>query len=77
MAATTPESHELGKVAESIPPRALDAEHAAAYLGRPRSAGTLANWRSMGKGPRYIRVLGRPVYLIDDLDAYLAAGGDE
>lgn len=64
----------LVKVAESIPPGALNTEHAAAYIGRPESAKTLANWRSLAKGPKFIVVLGRPVYRIADLDAYLAAG---
>lgn len=64
----------LATVAQSIPPGALDAEHAAAYLGRPGATKTLANWRSLAKGPRFTLVLGRPVYRIADLDAYLAAG---
>lgn len=66
----------LVSVATEVPPRALDTEAAAAYLGRPGSAKTLQNWRSLGKGPRHIIVLGRPAYLVADLDAYLAAGGD-
>ena len=46
------------------------------YIGRPGALKTLTNYRSMGKGPKAISVLGKPVYRIEDLDAYLAAGGD-
>lgn len=42
---------------------------AAEYLGL--HARTLDNWRSQGRGPRYIRVGRRIVYRISDLEAYL------
>ncbi|WJY19241.1 helix-turn-helix domain-containing protein [Alteriqipengyuania flavescens] len=51
----------------------LDSEAAAAYLGS--TAGTLRNWRSTGKGPRYHVVQERLVrYHVDDLDAFVRAG---
>lgn len=34
-------------------------------------AGTLANWRTKGKGPEYIKVGGRVLYMVDKLEAYL------
>ncbi|CTQ33921.1 helix-turn-helix domain-containing protein [Jannaschia rubra] len=50
----------------------LTTEQAAAYLSV--SAGTLANWRSMGTGPRY-RTVGRIVrYHRDDIDAFMLEG---
>lgn len=50
----------------------LTTEQAAAYLSV--SAGTLANWRSKGNGPRY-RAVGRMVrYHRDDLDAFIMEG---
>lgn len=61
---------------DGIERKALSAEEAAAYIGRPGAVKTMANWRSMGKGPRWISVLGRPTYLISDLDSYLNGGGD-
>jgi hypothetical protein len=35
--------------------------------------GTLANWRSQGRRPRYIRVGGRIVYGCSDIEEWLAA----
>jgi hypothetical protein len=53
------------------PPPALDEVEAAAVLGvHPR---TLANWRSQGRGPRYVAVGRRRVYRISDLEDYLNA----
>lgn len=50
----------------------LTTEQAAAYLSV--SAGTLANWRTKGTGPRY-RAVGRMVrYHRDDLDAFMMEG---
>jgi excisionase family DNA binding protein len=50
----------------------LTTEHAADYLSV--SVGTLYNWRSKGRGPRY-HVVGRIVrYHRDQLDAFLQAG---
>ena len=48
----------------------VDTMRAAEYLGlHPR---TLDNWRSQGRGPRYIRISGRRiVYRTRDLDEYL------
>jgi predicted DNA-binding transcriptional regulator AlpA len=44
---------------------------AADYLGL--HARTLDNWRSQGRGPRYVRVGRRIVYRIADLESYLDA----
>jgi hypothetical protein len=34
---------------------------------------TLANWRTLGRGPRYIRAGGRVFYRVRDLEAWLDA----
>jgi len=57
----------------ATPPGGLPSAAAAAYIGiAPK---TLANWRALGEGPRYVR-LGRShariVYRVADLDQYLA-----
>ncbi|MEG1926525.1 MAG: helix-turn-helix domain-containing protein [Ruthenibacterium sp.] len=36
-----------------------------------RSYGTLANWRSMKKGPAFIRNAGRVLYLRDDVEEFI------
>ena len=49
----------------------MDSADSAAYIKvNPR---TLANWRVLGKGPRYTRVGRRPFYRIVDLETWLAA----
>ena len=50
----------------------LSVHASAKYLGDicPR---TMDNWRSQGRGPRYVRVGRRIMYRIVDLDAYLDA----
>lgn len=51
----------------------LDSEAAAHYLGS--TAGTLRNWRTTGKGPRYHVVQDRLIrYHAEDLDAFVRAG---
>lgn len=51
--------------------RLLDTRQAAAYL--TLSATTLISWRSLGRGPRFVR-LGRSVrYRQADLDAFMVA----
>jgi hypothetical protein len=49
----------------------LNTVEAAQYLGVKR--GTLEVWRSLGKGPRYIKLGTRVVYEIHDLDAFAAS----
>ena len=51
--------------------RRLNTFDAAAYLGVKR--GTMEVWRSLGKGPRYIKLGTRVVYEIADLDAFAAS----
>ncbi|UEA60688.1 hypothetical protein LK459_07605 [Gordonia otitidis] len=54
-----------------IRPLAVDTDTAGALIGRaPR---TLANWRSAGTGPAYIKTddAGGVVYLVADLEAWL------
>ena len=51
--------------------RRLNTLDAAEYLGVKR--GTMEVWRSLGKGPRYIKLGTRVVYEIDDLDAFAAS----
>jgi hypothetical protein len=46
-------------------------EAASQFLGV--SAATLRAWRSQGRGPRFARLGRRVVYLITDLEAFLAA----
>jgi Helix-turn-helix domain len=49
----------------------LTAEQAGAYLHvNPR---TLANWRVLGRGPRYVRSGSRALYRQADIDAWLDA----
>jgi predicted site-specific integrase-resolvase len=47
----------------------LNDVEAARYMGV--SPHTLRSWRRNGKGPKYIRIEGRILYLQSDLDAYL------
>lgn len=48
----------------------LTAEQAGGYLKlNPR---TLANWRVLGRGPKYVRVGRRPYYRLPDLEVWLA-----
>ncbi len=40
---------------------------------------TLERWRTVGEGPRFIRLIGRVVYRLEDVEAYEAeqlGGGD-
>jgi hypothetical protein len=39
-------------------------------LGREEK--TLAQWRSQGKGPKYVKLNGRVFYFKEDLDAEIA-----
>lgn len=36
------------------------------------SARTLERWRWLGQGPRYLKIGGRVVYRVDDVEAYEA-----
>ena len=45
-------------------------EGAAEYLDL--DVGTLANWRSLGQGPKFRKIGARVVYDIEDLDAFYA-----
>lgn len=36
--------------------------------------GTLSNWRVAGRGPLYSDKTGRPLYHVDELDKWVAAG---
>ena len=50
---------------------ALLLPHEAAALLR-RAPKTLAQWRSLGKGPRWRKLEGRALYAMGDLRAYIA-----
>ena len=53
--------------------RALNTIEAAEFLeqlGTPFTPGTLEVWRSMGRGPRYRKVLRRVVYSPEDLEQF-------
>jgi hypothetical protein len=53
------------------PPPLLTPDQAGAFLRvHPR---TLANWRVLGRGPRYLRVGRRPFYREKDLETWLDA----
>lgn len=55
-----------------LPDGRMDTKTAAAYLGY--SPKTLANWRPLGMGPRFVK-LGRIFYFRADLDEWIAAHG--
>ena len=58
-------------VSLDVPSPLLTADRAGAYLHvNPR---TLANWRALGKGPRFVRSGSRALYRQSDLDAWLDA----
>jgi len=48
------------------------AQLAERYAGRV-SVKTLANWRCLGKGPRFLKVGGRIAYALDDVAAWEAS----
>lgn len=55
----------------------LDTPAAAVYLGgerRPFSENTLRIWRVEGRGPAYLRIMGRIRYRRSDLDKFIAEG---
>jgi hypothetical protein len=47
-------------------------DDAAEYLNRKKK--TLAEWRSRGTGPRFVRVSGRIFYFVKDLDDFIQQG---
>jgi hypothetical protein len=53
-----------------VHPKTVDQFGAAAYVGVV-SPKTMENWRSLGIGPRYLKLGGRVAYRIADLDAWL------
>lgn len=55
----------LSNTTELIPPSEL----ASRYKGRVTER-TLANWRSTGQGPRFIKVGGRVMYPVDAVIAW-------
>jgi hypothetical protein len=65
----TPTMTEEVKV-QILPDGRMSPKNAARYLGREEK--TLAQWRSQGKGPKYVKLNGRVFYFRDDLDAEIA-----
>lgn len=57
--------HKLGVAANGR----LNVGAAAEYLGV--SVSTLNSWRSMGKGPRYVRLARKVVYRLADLEQFV------
>ena len=55
-----------------LPDGRMTAADAAIYLGL--SVKTLANWRVLGKGPRWVRAGRRPWYFISDLEDLISKG---
>lgn len=49
----------------------LSPDAAADYIHVHRR--TLANWRGLGRGPRYCRIGRQPLYRLADLDAWIEA----
>lgn len=49
----------------------LSRPHAAKYLGV--AVQTLANWRSLRRGPKWVKVGGKVFYRLADLEAFVAA----
>lgn len=49
----------------------LSRTHAAKYLGVAPQ--TLANWRSLGRGPKHMKLGGRVFYRLADLEAFIEA----
>lgn len=52
-----------------VPPVKLSRSEAADYLGT--TAGTLATWASLGKGPKFVKIGSKVVYLQRHLDEYM------
>jgi predicted site-specific integrase-resolvase len=48
----------------------LSAQELVDRWGGAVSSRTLANWRTQGKGPRYVRVGGRIIYAIEEVEAW-------
>lgn len=65
----------------ALPQAATDLRKPAAVAERLGvHPGTLANWRTRGVGPKYIRCVGGVRYRVADVDAWLAqqeAGGED
>ncbi|WIY83944.1 helix-turn-helix domain-containing protein [Propionimicrobium sp. PCR01-08-3] len=64
-------THIAADSGHSPAPAALTLDEASRYIGINRK--TLANWRTLGRGPAYVKSGGVVVYRIVDLDAWLAA----
>lgn len=60
-----------GIVLTLYPDGRLDAKSASAYVGLSQK--TLAQMRSQGRGPRFVK-RGKVFYFKDDLDAWIAEG---
>jgi hypothetical protein len=69
--APTPEDGAAAQIervkVQILPDGRMDAKNAARYLNRKEK--TLAQWRSQGKGPRWVKNGGRIFYFQADLDA--------
>ena len=61
---------ETGSHRDSGSPALITARDAAAHLNVAEK--TLANWRTQGHGPGFVKVGGRVVYRVSDVDAWLA-----
>lgn len=59
-------------IAPLDPETRMNTEEAAAYLDMGLKPKTLAQWRSDGIGPRYLKVGGRVQYTAKDIHDYLA-----
>lgn len=58
-------------MATVTPPVKLNRAEAADYLGTTKS--TLATWATHGRGPKFVKIGGKVLYLQKHLDEYLEA----
>ena len=63
-------SPERGLPARPAARRLFDPDETAAYLRVARQ--TLAKWRCIGTGPRFVRIGGRIFYDVADLETFIA-----
>lgn len=58
-------------VVEATPDGRVTTHGASVYVGV--SEKTLANWRSLDRGPTFVKIGGAVTYRVEDLDAFIAA----
>jgi len=56
--------------AETTPQRLLSTKEAVDYFDGKIKRQTLNNWRTQGRGPKFLRIGGKVLYPIDELDRF-------